>query len=92
MCGRNLGNFLMPALASMLIDGDVIQKQAREPKVSRATQAVICSACHASVSPSFTWCPHCGQALKPHPCVYCGQILEINDRNCLHCGAPSVPK
>jgi RNA polymerase subunit RPABC4/transcription elongation factor Spt4 len=89
MCGRSFGNLLMPTLAGVLIGENVVQKQESPPQVSPATQAITCSACNTSVSPSFTWCPHCGQALKSHPCAYCGQVLEASDRNCPYCGAPS---
>jgi len=88
MCGRNLGSLLVPAIAGVLIGEEVVQKQRSKPIELSVAQTVTCSTCHASVSPSFTWCPLCGQALKPHPCAYCGQIIEASDRNCQQCGAP----
>ena len=89
MCGRGFGNLLMPALAGVLVGESVIQKKASESRVSPAIQTITCSACHANVSPSFTWCPHCGQVLNSHPCAYCGQVLKVDERNCPYCGAPS---
>jgi len=88
MCGRNLGNLLVPALADVLMGEEVVQKQRSKPLESSVSQTATCPACHASVSPTFTWCPLCGQALKFHPCAYCGQVLDASDRNCPHCGAP----
>jgi len=88
MCGRHFGNFLIPALASVLVADSTKQNQTGTPAVARPVQTITCSACQIGVSPTFTWCPHCGQALKPHPCAYCGRILEVNERNCPSCGAP----
>ncbi|NOY98452.1 MAG: zinc ribbon domain-containing protein [Chloroflexi bacterium] len=52
------------------------------------TAEMTCPTCHTPVQASFTWCPTCGAALKPQPCVYCGQILAPEDKNCSACGAP----
>ena len=88
MCGTHLGNLLEPALAGVPVKENVAQQQISEPMLFRPSQTITCSACQASVSPSFTWCPHCGQALKSHPCAYCGSVLEASEQNCLSCGAP----
>ncbi len=88
MCGTHLDNLLMPALAGVPVKENVAQQQISEPMLFRPSQTITCSDCQASVSPSFTWCPHCGQALKSHPCASCGSVLEANERNCPSCGAP----
>ena len=88
MCGRHFGNFLIPALASVLVAENVAKKQTDTPTFARPVQTLTCLDCQTSVSPSIIWCPHCGQALKPHPCAYCGRILEPKERNCPSCGAP----
>ena len=65
MCGRSLGNLLAPALAGVLIGEEVVQKQRSKPEKPGANQILTCSACHASVSPTFAWCP----------CELCGRHL-----------------
>jgi hypothetical protein len=52
-----------------------------------------CPACAAVLSPSFTFCPHCGTATKP-TCPQCEKPIERNWANCAYCGrklaAPST--
>lgn len=86
MCGTDLGNLLKPALADVPVKENEAHKIS-ESRLFYPSQTITCSACLESVSPSFSWCPHCGQALKSHTCAYCGSVLEANEQNCPSCGA-----
>lgn len=44
-----------------------------------------CPSCHAEVPAKFTFCPHCGAALKP-TCPQCGKAVEPGWANCPNCG------
>jgi hypothetical protein len=45
-----------------------------------------CPSCRAEVAAKFTFCPHCGMALKP-TCPQCGKAVEPRWANCPECGA-----
>jgi hypothetical protein len=45
-----------------------------------------CPSCRADVPAKFTFCPHCGAALKP-TCPQCGKAVEPGWANCPNCGA-----
>ena len=44
-----------------------------------------CPSCSQIVRPGFTFCPHCGSALRP-TCSHCGKGVEIGWANCPQCG------
>ncbi len=44
-----------------------------------------CPSCRAEVPAKFTFCPHCGAALKP-TCPQCGKAVEPGWANCPSCG------
>jgi hypothetical protein len=44
-----------------------------------------CPSCHAEVPAKFTFCAHCGAALKP-TCPQCGKAVEPAWANCPECG------
>ena len=44
-----------------------------------------CPSCHNLVPSKFTFCPHCGNALRPH-CPQCGKSVERAWTNCGYCG------
>ena len=50
-----------------------------------ATSQDRCPRCQASVPPSGTTCPHCGQALIV-ACPACGQYVDVREPSCLECG------
>ncbi len=93
MCGRNLGNLLIPALAGILVSEKLAVPSGERPP---AVAGMLCPQCKSPLSPEFAWCPKCGQALhvaaKPQLCAYCGQTLPINAQYCPHCGGPSGKK
>lgn len=45
-----------------------------------------CPSCHNLVPSKFTFCPHCGNALRPY-CPQCGKSVERTWTNCGYCGA-----
>ena len=49
-----------------------------------------CPGCSATVPASFTFCPHCGFAIRP-TCSQCGKQVENSWSNCAHCGK-QLPK
>lgn len=89
MCGRNLGNLLVPALAGML----VAERLAPPQPVRQTVQQPVCPQCKTAVSADFDWCPQCGQALRvqtnPQPCAYCGRTMAAGGQYCPSCGAPA---
>lgn len=46
---------------------------------------IDCPSCHNLVPSKFTFCPHCGNALRPH-CPQCGKSVERAWTNCGYCG------
>ncbi|HEV2289251.1 MAG TPA: zinc ribbon domain-containing protein [Candidatus Acidoferrales bacterium] len=46
---------------------------------------IECQSCHTAVLGKFTFCPNCGQALRPC-CPQCGKSVERSWSNCAHCG------
>ncbi|HEV2315769.1 MAG TPA: zinc ribbon domain-containing protein [Candidatus Acidoferrales bacterium] len=44
-----------------------------------------CPSCHNLVPSKFTFCPHCGNALRPY-CPQCGKSVERAWTNCGYCG------
>lgn len=44
-----------------------------------------CPSCHNLVASKFTFCPHCGNALRPY-CPQCGKSVERAWTNCGYCG------
>jgi len=44
-----------------------------------------CPKCKTSVPAKFTFCPHCGAALRPC-CPQCGKAIEHGWQNCAYCG------
>lgn len=46
---------------------------------------IDCPGCHGIVPSKFTFCPHCGNALRPY-CSQCGKSVERNWMNCAYCG------
>ena len=44
-----------------------------------------CPKCKISVPAKFTFCPHCGAALRPC-CPQCGKAIEHGWQNCAYCG------
>ena len=49
-----------------------------------------CPGCSAAVPASFTFCPHCGFAIRP-TCSQCGKPVENAWVNCAYCGT-KLPK
>ncbi|MBI1738633.1 MAG: zinc ribbon domain-containing protein [Acidobacteria bacterium] len=49
-----------------------------------------CPQCNVTVPASFTFCPHCGFAIRP-TCSQCGKQVENSWANCAHCGT-KLPK
>mgnify|MGYP000518932336 CR=1 FL=1 len=93
MCGRNFGHLLIPALAGVLAAEELAAPPVAQPQTA---SGMPCLHCGSPVSPAFSWCPKCGQALrmqvKPRDCVYCGQVLAANAQYCPHCGGPASQK
>jgi len=44
-----------------------------------------CPSCGVLVRGTFTFCPHCGSALRPS-CPHCGRAVERGWANCAYCG------
>lgn len=87
MCGRNIGNLLLPLVVAAGM-------QANEPvrQAAVSTFQATCPKCNSKVSSSFDWCPQCGAGLKPHACAYCGNQMGSHARFCPSCGAPAGGK
>lgn len=93
MCGRNFGNLRIPALAGMLSAETLTPPQTAWQTVPQA----VCPQCKTAVSPTFDWCPQCGQALRAQPeaqiytltCAYCGRMMTAGAPYCPSCGAPA---
>lgn len=86
MCGRGIGNLLLPLVAA----GVLTNESARPATV--VTSQATCPNCESKVLSSFDWCPQCGTGLKPHACAYCSNQMESNARFCPSCGAPAGGK
>jgi RNA polymerase subunit RPABC4/transcription elongation factor Spt4 len=83
MCGRGIGNLLVPLVAaSVLMAGSA---QSAPVVIAQAA----CPNCRTAVLPAFEWCPNCGTGLKAHACAYCGNQIVANARFCPSCGAPA---
>jgi RNA polymerase subunit RPABC4/transcription elongation factor Spt4 len=89
MCGRNFGSLLIPALAGMMVAERLSPSQAPQQTAAQMT----CPQCKSPVSPGFSWCPQCGQALKiqakPKACTYCGRTMTAEMQYCPSCGGPA---
>ena len=70
-----------PAIRDSIIHG-------RTPLQPLVAEKLTCPSCSAEVDVRFSWCPSCGAALKPQPCVYCEVTLSPEDTACPACGAP----
>ena len=91
MCGRNIGNLLIPALAGILVAENLTTPQTT---TKRAIQQSFCPQCKTAVSPVFDWCPQCGLALrtqsqKTQSCAYCGRTMTAGQQYCTSCGGPA---
>ena len=87
MCGRGIGNLLLPLVAaSVLATNGAVQIA---PAVTAQT---ACPNCKTAISPMFEWCPNCGTGLKSHACAYCSNQMKSDARFCLSCGAPASNK
>lgn len=53
--------------------------------ILRDALPVDCPSCHNLVPSKFTFCPTCGNALRPH-CPQCGKPVERAWTNCGYCG------
>lgn len=53
--------------------------------ILRDALPVECPSCHHVVPSKFTFCPACGNALRPH-CPQCGKSVERAWTNCGYCG------
>ena len=83
MCGRNLGNLLIPLVAASVL----VNESPRPQPI--ATTLLNCPRCKAAISPAFDWCPQCGYGLKTQPCAYCRNTAGIGEQFCPSCGAPA---
>ncbi|MGH9730527.1 MAG: zinc ribbon domain-containing protein [Candidatus Acidiferrales bacterium] len=53
--------------------------------IMRDALPLDCPGCHNLVPSKFTFCPHCGNALRPS-CPQCGKNVERAWTNCGYCG------
>lgn len=53
--------------------------------ILRDALPVDCPSCHNLVPSKFTFCPTCGNPLRPH-CPQCGKPVERAWTNCGYCG------
>ena len=53
--------------------------------ILRDALPVDCPSCHNLVPSKFTFCPRCGNALRPY-CSQCGKGVERGWTNCGYCG------
>lgn len=83
MCGGHFFHTVIPLLTT----SPQTVSQPPNPRVS--SEPIRCPNCASAVSANFIWCPKCGSTLKAHPCAYCGQILDPDDKLCGSCGASS---
>ena len=88
MCGRNLGNLLIPLVAASVLASESPAPHRQPVAAAQAN----CPRCKAIVSPAFDWCPQCGHGLKTQPCAYCGNTIGMGERFCPSCGAPNSNK
>ncbi len=49
-----------------------------------------CPQCRTDVPRKFAFCPNCGASVHP-TCSRCGKELQLEWRNCAHCGLPTTP-
>jgi len=47
-----------------------------------------CPDCGWKITDEFSWCPQCGNRLKPYQCDYCKGTLPKDAVDCPRCGAP----
>jgi RNA polymerase subunit RPABC4/transcription elongation factor Spt4 len=58
---------------------------ATAPPASAQTAPAACPSCHKSVSGGYTYCPHCGAALRT-VCPSCSKPVEKDWKACPYCG------
>jgi len=72
-----------PALATA-------NEKLRSAAKGRSAEPIRCSTCRRDIpdQPGIHFCPFCGTAKGPMPCVRCGSTLEVGWHFCGRCGSP----
>jgi predicted amidophosphoribosyltransferase len=84
------GNNLVPLVITMATTPEKINQQ--QLAEGQGDLQILCHHCGNKNPVMFNWCPACGSALRPQPCAYCGQMLDMAATICSHCGAPPSRK
>ena len=62
------------------------EKERRQVKPSDTKE---CPNCHATITKSSEFCPHCGKKLVDY-CTFCGAPMGRNETECDECGMPAA--